>query len=239
MLSHWVCGSEGLQSMQMAVTAVYHRGKLHLRWPRQISSDMVTWTSSQPHICFISRSWQAKHITITTRRLTRCCFVELEYEWANELQSRISQWTKVHPLLQHVTFCVSVFTVAPSREWKYNWLLVLGLYWVRMSRNHVFHSGQKYTILSLSGRGMSSLIIRFQINDILLRPRAVHRQSGKMTEIESILGGFGAPKILSLSSSLPSICFLIFRTKYLIIFLSLVFLHLTHFILSTSDHPCL
>jgi len=24
-----------------------------------------------------------------------------------------------------------------------------------MSRNHVFHGGQKYTILSLSGRGMS------------------------------------------------------------------------------------
>jgi len=27
--------------------------------------------------------------------------------------------------------------------------------WVRMSRNHVFCSGPKYTILSLTGRGMS------------------------------------------------------------------------------------
>jgi len=27
--------------------------------------------------------------------------------------------------------------------------------WVQMSRNHVFPGGLKYTILSLSGRGMS------------------------------------------------------------------------------------
>jgi len=63
--------------------------------------------------------------------ITRRCFVELEY---------------LHPL----SHCDAI-------SWmEIPWLLVLGLQWVQMSRDHVFHGGPKYTILSLSGRGIFS-----------------------------------------------------------------------------------
>ena len=54
-----------------------------------------------------------------------------------------------------------------------------------MSHNHIFRSGPKYTILSLSGRGM--------FGNILLRPRAVHQQSGKLTEIRTQCWGLLGP----------------------------------------------
>jgi len=61
-----------------------------------------------------------------------------------------------------------------------------------MNRNHVFHGGPKYTHHSVTCwyRNVCSLMIRFQIGDILIQSGAVHRQSGKLTEI----GGFWAPK---------------------------------------------
>jgi len=62
-----------------------------------------------------------------TRRLTRCCFVESEY---------------LHRVVPSIESLCEKTGKQIARS-------------VRMISNHVFHGGPKYTILSLSGRGMS------------------------------------------------------------------------------------
>ena len=117
-------------------------GVKRVSWPR----PLLVLRINRRCVHFILRSsLLSVNVTISackivkiTRRLTRRCFVESKY---------------LRPLLNHATFRVSVFTVFSWTE--IHWLLVLGLQRVRMSRNHVFHGGLKYTVLSLSGRGMS------------------------------------------------------------------------------------
>jgi len=89
-----------------------------------------------------------------TRRLTRRCFVESEY-------------------FRCVTPSAKSLCEKTGER-------ITG--WVQMSRDHVFHGGPKYTILSLSGRGMSIVNNPFFDWRYLGPFQSSAPQSGKLTE---------------------------------------------------------